>query len=80
MSKWLLKTKAHGVITLDNKQCEKGDVFVVETYGYTTPTPQDIAKSVGKTWTSSFGRIPDPGIAKVGETKSNSDWEITRIS
>ena len=80
MAKWLLKAKSHGVITHDNQECEKGDVFVVETLADNWPKEQDVAKSVGKKWCGSYGDIPHPGgVAKPGEKWENSCWEITRL-
>lgn len=83
MAKWLLKAKERGAITFESdgrlSSNEAGDMFIVETLGNNEPTPQDVAKSVGKKWYSNYGSIPSKGLCQVGESVSNSSWDVSRI-
>ena len=80
MAKWLLKAKHRGVITLDNVDCKEGDIFIVETLGDNWPTAQDVAKSVGKNWSGSYGSIPHRGgRTSAGEKFESNAWELTRL-
>jgi hypothetical protein len=79
MAKYLMKAMTFGCITLDNVQCKKGDVFVVETLANSWPNELDVAKSVGKKYSSSYGSIPGYGWDRPapGKIYQNSSWEVT---
>lgn len=79
MSKYLMKALCHGAVILDNVQCKKGDVFVVETLGRNWPNIQDIAKSTGKKYCGGSPSVPDHGwdSPAPGKTYKNYNWEIT---
>lgn len=84
MAKWMLKAKEFGLITFKESdgrltQSKKGDIFIVETLWNNNPTPQDVAKSVGKEWAGNYGSIPNKGYTKVGEQVVSSSWEVTRL-